>query len=210
MKRWVVSVAMLGIVFAALAAGGAPDAERSGWRPLFNGKDLTGWKATGKATWSVEDGCLVGAQGPGRAPGDLFTKEKFGDFELKVTFKMHWPGNSGVWFRYETADRAYQADILEYKDPVCYAGSLYCTGKMFISMNEDPDIVNRESWNTMKIRAQGDHLVITLNDVVTADVHEGSFSRGRIGFQIHAGDQFKDMKIIVREIAIQPLPPEGK
>ncbi len=174
------------------------------WRPLFNGEDLTGWQATGNASWTVEGGCIVGRQGPNGAAGDLFTEQEFDDFDLVVTFKMHWPGNSGVWFRYQAPDKAYQADILEYADPVCYAGSLYCPGKMFLALNEDPAIINRELWNTFKIRAQGDHLVVTLNEVVTADVHEDSFTRGRIGFQVHAGDAFKDMKIAVREVLIRP------
>ncbi|NIA14084.1 MAG: DUF1080 domain-containing protein [Nitrospiraceae bacterium] len=177
------------------------------WRPLFNGKDLTGWQATGGAAWNVEDGCLVGRQGPDGAAGDLFTEEEFDDFELTVTFKMHWPGNSGVWFRYQAPDRSYQADILEYTNPVCYSGSLYCPGKMFLAMNEDPAIVNREGWNTIEIRAQGDRLVVTLNDVVTADVQEDSFARGKIGFQVHAGDPFKDMAIAVREVRIRRLEP---
>ena len=177
------------------------------WIPLFNGKDLTGWAATGTAAWTIERGCIVGKQGPDYAPGDLFTEQEFDDFELLVTFKMQWPGNSGVWFRYQAPDKAYQADILEYTNPVCYAGSLYCPGKMFLAMNEDPDIVNRELWNTLKIRAQGDHLVVTLNEVVTADVREGSFTSGKIGFQVHPGDVFKDMQIAVREVLIRKLPP---
>ena len=187
----------------------AEKADQPEWTALFNGKDLSGWAAEGNAAWSVEDGCLVGRQGPNNAPGDLFTEQEFGDFEVAVTFKMQWPGNSGVWFRYQAPDKSYQADIFEYKNPVCYAGSLYCPGKMFLAMNEDPNIVNRESWNTLKVRAEGDHLVLTLNDVVTADVHEDSFDRGRIGFQIHAGDQFKDMQISVREVLIRPLEEQG-
>ena len=180
-------------------------AVEKGWIPLFNGKDLEGWKATGKASWTVENKCLVGKQGKNYAPGDLFTVKDYADFELIVEFKMQWPANSGVWFRYQALDKAYQADILEYKDPECYAGTLYCPGKMFLSMNEDPKLVKREGWNTLKIRAEGDHLVITLNGKVTGDVHEASFATGKIGFQIHPGDQFKDMKITVRKILTKPL-----
>ncbi|OHB78402.1 MAG: hypothetical protein A2W31_11340, partial [Planctomycetes bacterium RBG_16_64_10] len=42
---------------------------------LLNGTDLSGWIEEGKATWQVEQGMLVGQQGPGRAAGDLLTKE---------------------------------------------------------------------------------------------------------------------------------------
>ena len=177
------------------------------WTPLFNGKDLTGWRPEGKAVWTVDGGCLVGVQGPNAAPGDLFTEKEFGDFDLRVTYRIQWPANSGVWFRYQAPDKAYQADILEYKDPVAYSGTLYCPGKMFLAVNKDPSIVKKDDWNTVLIRAQGDHLVITLNDVVTADVHDGSLATGKIGFQVHPGDEFKTMKITVREIVIRSLAP---
>ena len=42
--------------------------------PLFNGKDLEGWKAVGSAVWKVEDGVLVGGQdGDPRKSGVLHT-----------------------------------------------------------------------------------------------------------------------------------------
>jgi hypothetical protein len=175
------------------------------WAPLFNGKDLSGWKPEGKAAWSVEDGCIVGKQGPDYAPGDLFTTEEFGDFDLVVEYKIQWPANSGVWFRYQSPDKAYQADILEYKKPEAYSGTLYCPGKMFLAVNADPKLEKKDDWNTIKVRCEGDHLVITLNDKVTADVRDNSFAKGRIGFQIHPGNEFKDMKITVRKAALREV-----
>jgi hypothetical protein len=191
----------------AFAADAQPDepAAEEGWTPLFNGKDLSGWKAEGKAVWKVEEKCLVGTQGPGAAPGDLFTVKEFDDFELRVTMRVQWPANSGIWFRYQAADKAYQADILDYKEPEAYSGTLYCPGRMFLAINKDASLYKRDGWNTFLIHAKGDHLVITLNKVVTADVHDGAIARGRIGFQIHPGDQFKDMKVTVREILLRNL-----
>jgi len=194
---------------AGLWAAGTVGAQEQGaqaeWTPLFNGKDLTGWKAEGKAVWTVEDGHLVGVQGPNAAPGDLFTEEEFGDFELRVVYKVDWPANSGVWFRYQSPEKAYQADILEYKDPVAYSGTIYCPGKMFLDANEDPTVEKRDDWNTMLIKAQGDHFVVTLNGKVVADAHDSSYDKGKIGFQVHPGDEFKTMKITVREMAIRKL-----
>jgi hypothetical protein len=180
-------------------------AKEEKWTPLFNGKDLTGWKPEGKAVWTVEDGVLVGVQGPGAAPGDLFTEKDFADFELKVVYKVQWPANSGVWFRYQSPEKSYQADILEFKEPVAYSGTIYCPGKMFLAANTDPKLEKKDDWNTIVIKAKGDHLVVSLNDVVTGDVHEASYDKGKIGFQIHPGDEFKDMKLSVREIAIREL-----
>jgi hypothetical protein len=173
-------------------------------KALFNGKDLTGWEATGNAKWVVEDdGMLVGTQGENNAPGDLFTKKSFKDFELTCTYRVEWPCNTGIWFRYQSPQKSYQADILEYENPVCYSGSLYCSGKMFIAMNEDKTLIDREGWNTMKISARGDHLRIWINGHKVADVHDDSTDSGKIGFQVHPGDQFGKMKIVVKELLIK-------
>jgi hypothetical protein len=175
------------------------------YRKLFNGSDLTGWTAEGGAKWVVQEGNLVGTQGADNAPGDLFTEAVYKDFEVKVEYKVQWPCNSGVWFRYQAPDKAYQADILEYKNPECYSGTLYCPGKMFLAMNTDKTIVDRTGWNTMVVRAEGDHLQIWLNGTQVADVHDDSFDSGRIGFQIHAGAQFEPMKIVIREVLLKDI-----
>ncbi len=171
--------------------------------PLFNGKDLTGWEKVGSAKWTVEDGMLVGQQSETGGVGELLTEEGYGDFGLYVNFKVAWPANSGVWFRYQGPDKAYQADILEWKNPVCWTGTLYCPGKMFLAMNTDEKLVNRDGWNTFLIRALGDHVTIFLNDKKVADVHDTTTDRGKIGFQVHAGEEFKNMKMSVRSIAIR-------
>lgn len=176
-----------------------------GWKPLFNGSDLTGWEEIGEARWNVEKGRLVGMQGPNREPGELLTAESFDDFDLVVKYKAVWPLNSGVWFRYQSEKQACQADILEYTNPVAYTGSVYCMGKAFVARNLDPELEDRKGWNTLRIRAEGDHVQVWLNGVQTADIREDSTLTGRIGFQIHAGDQFADMKLIVRDIRLQPL-----
>ena len=172
---------------------------------LFNGKDLTGWETSGEARWVVEDGLLIGTQGTDNAPGDLFTAESYDDFLLTVTWRAEWPCNSGVWFRYQSPQKAYQADILEYKEPVAFSGTLYCPGKLFLAANEDKSLVNREGWNTIKVRAEGEHLQIWLNGQLTADVRDGITDSGKIGFQVHAGDQFGPMKIVVRKVLLKPL-----
>ncbi len=172
---------------------------------IFNGKDLTGWERSGNARWAVEDGCLVGTQGNNNAPGDLFTQTTYKDFLLKVTYRVQWPCNSGIWFRYQSAAKAYQADILEYKNPECYSGTLYCPGKMFLAMNTDKSLVERDGWNTMQVRAEGDHIQIWLNGHQVADVHDDTSESGRIGFQVHPGEEFGPMKIVVREMLLQPL-----
>jgi len=178
---------------------------KAGFLRIFNGKDLTGWEPNGGAKWGVEDGTLVGTQGDNYAPGDLFTTDTYKDFLLTATYRVEWPCNTGIWFRYQSASKAYQADILEYKNPECYSGSLYCPGKMFIAMNTDKTLVDRDGWNTMKVRAEGDHIQIWLNGRQVADVQDDTTDSGRIGFQVHPGEEFGPMKIIVREMLLKPL-----
>ncbi len=179
--------------------------KKAGWVALFNRKDLKGWEATGGAEWTVENNYLVGTQGEDNAPGDLFTEDSYDDFDLKCVYRVVWPCNTGIWFRYQSPQKAYQADILEYKDPECYSGTLYCPGKMFLAMNEDKSLVNRQDWNTMNVRAIGDHLQIWLNGAKVADVHDTTTGSGKIGFQVHPGAQFGAMKIIVKELILREL-----
>ncbi|MBM4029422.1 MAG: DUF2961 domain-containing protein, partial [Planctomycetes bacterium] len=178
-----------------------------GYTRLFNGKDLTGWEATGNARWVVEKGMLVGTQGANNAPGDLFTTQSFRDFEVTVTYRAEWPCNSGVWFRFQSPRTAYQADILEYKKPEAHSGSLYCPGYagLFLAANLDKTLENRDGWNTIKIRAQGDRLQVWLNDRQTADVRDTRSDSGKIGFQVHPGAEFGPMKIVVREVLLKEL-----
>ncbi|MHC4573727.1 MAG: 3-keto-disaccharide hydrolase [Planctomycetota bacterium] len=199
------------LVFPAGCGDGAQDKKsgtgqiQPGLSRLFNGKDLTGWKATGGAKWVIKDGTIVGTQGENGAAGDLLTENTYKDFLLTVTYRVEWPCNSGIWFRYQSSGKAYQADILEYKNPECYSGTLYCPGKMFLAMNTDKTFVNREGWNTISVRAQGNHLQIWINGHQVADVRDDTSDSGRIGFQIHAGNQLSPNKIIVREVLLKPL-----
>ncbi len=180
-------------------------AAKSGYTKLFNGKDLTGWETSGGARWVVENGLLIGTQGANYAPGDLFTTASFDDFEAVVTYRAEWPCNSGVWFRYQNPDKAYQADILEYKNPEAYSGTLYCPGKLFLARNLDKTLENRDGWNTIRIRAEGDRLQIWLNGRQVGDVHDTTSDSGKIGFQVHPGAEFGTMKIVVREVALKKL-----
>ena len=206
----VVAVLLSAVVFAGChkpveKATASRAATEPGFVKVFNGKDLTGWETGGGALWVIQDGLLVGTQGKDNAPGDLFTKGGFADFVAIVTYRVAWPCNSGVWFRYQSPEKAYQADILEYTNPEAYSGTLYCPGKLFLAINADKTLVNRDDWNTIKIRAQGDHLQMWLNNRQVADVHDATSHAGKIGFQVHPGAEFGPMKIIVREVLVKAL-----
>src|SRR5690606_17532432 len=95
----------------SVAANTLTDEERAaGWRLLFDGESLTGWRGIGidsvpSAHWVIEDGAIkkipsgdvpVQADGQPTAGGDLMTTETFGDFELAFDWRVSEGGNSGI------------------------------------------------------------------------------------------------------------------
>ena len=86
------------------------DEKRSGWELLWDGKTKTGWrgaKLTGfpEEGWEINDGILsVLATGGGEstAGGDIVTEKMFGDFEMKVDFKITEGANSGIKYYVDT------------------------------------------------------------------------------------------------------------
>ena len=178
-----------------------------GWKSLFDRKTLNGWRAEGNASWSVRDGAIVGRQGPGHTPGDLYTQEEWADFELECDFRVHWPANSGIWFRRSAAQPGYQADILEEAAyPDAFSGSLYAMGKGFLVKNTDPASVHKNGWNRLRIRAAGDQIVIGLNGKTVVSTRDSRFLKtGSIGIQVHPGKQFEVMEIEVKNIRLRPV-----
>lgn len=82
--------------------------EAAGWRLLFNGRDLTGWRGFHgeDAGWSVVDGELTRTDGG----ADLITEEQFDDFELTLEWKVGPAGNSGILYRIdESAEETYHS-----------------------------------------------------------------------------------------------------
>ena len=194
--------------FVACALAVAPlAAADTKWISLIQGSTLEGWQAEGDAAWSVEEGAIVGRQGTGGASGDLFTKQRWTDFELEAEWRMRWPGNSGIWFRWSGPDTGLQADILDEPTyPNVFSGSLYCMGKAFIATNSDASSVNRDGWNRVRVVVRGDHFVIEQNGRKVVDVRESSFpGPGSIGIQVHPGKAFANMEIRVRNLRIRPL-----
>ncbi len=183
-------------------------AEEAGeWVSLFDGKTLSGWRAEGKADWTVKDGAIIGRQGPGGAPGDLYTEGEWADFELEAEFKVHWPANSGIWFRRSATQPGYQADILDEPSyPDTFSGSLYAMGTGFLVANSDATSVKKNDWNRLRIRAVGDEIAIGMNGKTVVEARDKRFpGAGSIGIQVHQGDHFKDMEIRVRKIRVRPL-----
>src|ERR1044071_7339586 len=87
------ALALLSVILALSAAFVSAE-ELS---PIFNGKDLTGWKAVGGAVFEVKDGVILGKTGDGTF-GWLCTEKTYGDFILELEVKIT-SGNSGIQIR---------------------------------------------------------------------------------------------------------------
>jgi hypothetical protein len=75
-----------------------------GFKPIFNGKDFTGWDGP-LDNYEIKDGAIVCKPGKG---GTIYTKEEFGDFIVRLEFKIPPGGNNGLAIRYPgEGDTAY-------------------------------------------------------------------------------------------------------
>lgn len=85
----------------------APAERQAGFRLLFDGKSMRGWRdPAGQKppgdSWIIEGGCLRTLARP-RISEDLITEESFGDFELKFDWRISPGGNTGVKYRIQRA-----------------------------------------------------------------------------------------------------------
>ena len=96
-----------------------------GWVSLFNGKDLTGWKANeSPGTFTVQDGAIV-AHGPRSHcfyVGD-FNHHSFTNFELKVDVMTRPKANGGIYILTEYQVRINGKEAVNWTQPAGWAGT---------------------------------------------------------------------------------------
>lgn len=206
----VLSVAFCGLVLHA-------DDSKDGFKPLFDGKTLTGWE--GKLKWfRVEDGAVVAGTLKEKIPNNEFlcTEKTYKNFELRLKAKLVGDGaNAGIQFRTKRIPNhhevsGYQCDMgLMGKDIIW--GSLYDESrrKKFLVVGPQDKVqpaVKLGDWNDFVIRAEGPHIQIWVNGVQTVDFtekDEGIDDSGIIGLQIHSGPA---SEASYKEIRIKELP----
>ena len=83
------------LLFLITTGAYASPADTKGWRQLFNGKDLDGWKHVGPGSHYVEDGLIKSKGGMGLL---YWTTGKFGNCTFRVVYRMRDENsNSGVF-----------------------------------------------------------------------------------------------------------------
>jgi hypothetical protein len=194
-----------------------PQEKNEGFTLLFNGKNLDGWDGD-PVRWSVQNGVIVGSSDghPFKVNTFLIYKGTYKNFILKGDIKLR-NHNSGIQFRSEQLAgdgwmvRGYQADASEVGDEKSAWGNLYEERLRGRNAMKTPDqgwiiaktLVHHGDWNTYEILADGDHIRLTFNGVVTIDMHDSAASSGIIALQLHAGPE---MRVEFRNLKMKVLP----
>jgi hypothetical protein len=198
-----------------------------GWRLLFDGKTLSGWRGYKSEhvadQWKVVDGALTLTAGKA---GDVVTVEEFADFEVAFEWKISAGGNSGVIYRvglgetasYKTGPEYQILDNKDAKDNKLenhLAGSLYDIGAGVPRDAAKP----AGEWNASRIVVKGWNVEHWLNDkqLVSLDLASekgkaalqsskfkdwskfASLKKGHIAFQDH-GDVVHYRSIRIKEL----------
>src|ERR1039458_2839781 len=123
--------------------------EGGGWIAMFDGKTLDGWKAgDNPESWSVKDGKIVE------------------DGEFKAEVKINHGGNSGMYFRAKFGPEwpaGYEAQVNNTHSDWRRTGSLY----RFADIKEQ--LIPDDTWWTQQVIANGNHIIIKVNDKVVVD-----------------------------------------
>lgn len=194
-----------------------PQEKKEGFTLFFNGKNLDGWEGD-PVRWSVQNGVIVGSSDghPFKVNTFLIHKRTYKNFILRADIKLR-NHNSGIQFRSEQLPgegwmvRGYQADASEVDDAKSAWGNLYEERLRGRNAMKTPDqgwliakpLVHHGDWNSYEILADGDHIRLTFNGVVTIDAHDSAASSGIIALQLHAGPE---MRVEFRNLRIKILP----
>ncbi|MBI4559835.1 MAG: DUF1080 domain-containing protein [Candidatus Hydrogenedentes bacterium] len=181
MKRWFVLtgfccvVAALAVAQARLPQGECtPRPEGPGWTDLLDKEHAPEWKETkGNAgLFEIEDGMIhvTGSKSQGLKYFG-YMKEKFGDFQLHIEFKLTANANSGVMIRALPEDPPYQGmEVQVYDDPgkpptkeSC--GSLFDVATPMFNVTRPTG-----EWNSFDITFKGQHLEVVQNGWKVLDV----------------------------------------
>jgi uncharacterized protein len=137
-----------------------------GFRPLFNGKDLTGWKLrdpNGRQSWTVQEGVLVNTVGPNEHGTDLVTEEKFWNFTVQCEYKISPRSNSGLYLR-----GRHEIQILDD-----YARGIPSPGGNGAIYNQTPvaKFASKPAgeWQSLEATIVGNKISVTLNGVKVHD-----------------------------------------
>ncbi|WP_338358955.1 DUF1080 domain-containing protein [Yeosuana marina] len=172
------------------------DEAKKGWKMLWDGETTKGWRSARQdifpadSIWKIENGELSVITTGGlesAAGGDIITKDKFGDFELSIDFKLSPGANSGIKYYVDPElNKGPGSSIgLEYQlldDKLhedaklgSHEGSRTVTS-LYDLIQADPNkpIHPIGEWNTAYISSKHNHVEHWLNGVKVLEYERGS------------------------------------
>jgi len=175
------------------------------WIAVFNGRDLSGWRPSGGASWTIKRGRIIATIGPKDKGGDLWTETLYEDYLLAVTFRAEWPIHAGIWLRSTDSDDGPRVEILNRSKPPIFTGSVWVSGKGPALVNLREELVDRQGWNTISVEVRGDRFQVWLNGEEVGVVYIPGPEKGRIGLHIEKHPMSKGAELCVREVLVQRL-----
>jgi hypothetical protein len=178
--------------------------------PLFNGKDLTNFKAEeSKAFWRIEDGVLIGENDAAKKGNYLWTEKEYQDFVIE--FDVRWKATTerGVDTGIEMRKPKIQLQLgTSGSLRVDMTGCFYTGGKPAYpeagQAKEAKTLLKPEGeWNHFRIEAKGDTFKCWINGQKASEYTDPKFSGAApLGLQIHPG---VEMKVEYRHVKIAEL-----
>ncbi|MEU0836502.1 ThuA domain-containing protein [Streptomyces sp. NPDC005969] len=181
----------------------------TGYRSIFNGKTLEGWKQAGPGKFNVVDGELRSEGGMGLL---TYQAKELGAYSLKLDWKLEGDDNSGVFVGFPESDdpwsavnNGYEVQIDATDAPDRTTGAIYGFKAADIKAR-DQVLRPPGQWNSYEIKVQGERLQVFLNGVKINDFTNTdpvrSLKSGYIGLQNHGADDH----VSFRNIELKELP----
>lgn len=195
----------------------------SGFTPVFNGKDLTGWHISqvnhhgNTAAWKVENGIITGTQDKPGNGGILLTNDRYKNFEFYIEVNPDWGCDSGIFLRSTEKGEAYQV-LLDSRDGG-EIGGVYGERLKGVKTYAPPnwrDHWKQGQWNSIRGRIEGSipRIQVWINGAKVTDWTDtmnhaaGGAEDGMFAVQVHGGTQIWKQGGFhrFRNIAIRELP----
>ncbi len=173
MKKTLLTLSLIISVVALVRAD-----DETGFKPLFNGKDTTGWhlrNADGHNSWKVEDGVLKNIVNKGEHGTDLVTDKKFKNFTVKYEYLVPDNSNSGFYLR-GRHELQILGDYAKGTPSINGNGSIY-------NFKAPDKFVSKPAgeWQTVEATMIGDKITVVQNGV---KIHDNVECRKATGSEI--------------------------
>ena len=199
-RLFILMVLLIGGSIGPLAAQESPPT--AGLPPIFNGRDLAGWKAPAEPHWKVVDGILVGENDAEKKGSMLYTEKSYGD--VIVEGLVRWEGEIDSGFMLRKPEVQVQIGVSRSlkRDMTCsfYVGNYPEEAQA----KRAGELLKPGDWNRIRVRAKGDTFTVWLNgEQVSQYVSPKYADPAPIGLQIHGGlsmkVEFRDLRALELE-----------